>query len=327
MMTEEEILAKAYSVLGLEPGASLESINRRYKRLIMVWNPDRFPTADGKRDAEQERTQINDARHKLKAHFETGHKPSGPCACKASAGSAPASSDETRDRTSQGPGPGKRRTTQETDREEAEAQRRNQERARRTAEQAAGKDRQQSGAAGAASAQQAAPGVVDQSNVFEDERWRWKIARCLGVAWLGLSSFGCIGTSIKTWWHDVAWQSQQDHSSQLDSSTGHSRPARAHLDVPPYVIPPDNRAPGRNNSTPRLWQDQYADNAQPPPSLPVAPSDSSGVRQRGQDFLNDPSPGPPPSDQTTPVPVVPSNDTGNTFGRTMDRLNEKPGQL
>jgi curved DNA-binding protein CbpA len=49
----EEKLKKAYFVMGLEPGAALDKITRRHKRLIMVWHPDRFPTADGKKEAEE----------------------------------------------------------------------------------------------------------------------------------------------------------------------------------------------------------------------------------------------------------------------------------
>ena len=52
-------LHNAYSVLGLAPGASMEAISRRYKSLVLVWHPDRFPGAQGKLDAEQELKKIN----------------------------------------------------------------------------------------------------------------------------------------------------------------------------------------------------------------------------------------------------------------------------
>ena len=41
-------LYKAYSILGLEPGSPMEIIQRRYKRLIMVWHPYRFQNEEGK---------------------------------------------------------------------------------------------------------------------------------------------------------------------------------------------------------------------------------------------------------------------------------------
>ncbi|MGI0135400.1 MAG: J domain-containing protein, partial [Candidatus Micrarchaeaceae archaeon] len=84
LMTEEEKLAKAYFILSLEPGAPLDKIIKRHKRLIMVWHPDRFPTEDGKKDAEEELKKINNAKDDLKNHFENNHKASGPCACKPS---------------------------------------------------------------------------------------------------------------------------------------------------------------------------------------------------------------------------------------------------
>jgi len=299
-MSEEEILAKAYFILGLEPGAPLDTINRRYKRLIMVWHPDRFPTADGKKDAEEELKRINNAKDQLKAHFETGHKASGPCACKPSAGASSQTSNQTSGRTGQGPspGPGKRRTTQETNKEEADAKRRNEERARKTAEQAAEKARQNAAAEKEKAAQNSVKNAVDQTKLLEDERLRWRVTLCLGAAWLGLSLFGFVGMGLKSWWHDVSWNWERDHPAHSDSTTNGTG-IGTQTTIPPYVAP-YNQAPGQNNS-PRLWQDPYANNAQPPPndttaspnqtpapSLPLAPTDPSGVRQRAQDFLTKP---------------------------------------
>jgi len=153
-MTEEEKLQKAYFVLGLEPGAPLDKITRRHKRLIMVWHPDRFPTEDGKKDAEEELKQINNAKDDLKSHFEKNHKTSGPCACKPSAAGSTQHTYQSGARSGQGPGPGpgKRKTTQETNREEAEAQRRSKERQQKAAEEAAEKERQRQAAAASATA-------------------------------------------------------------------------------------------------------------------------------------------------------------------------------
>jgi hypothetical protein len=320
-MTEEEKLAKAYFILSLEPGSPMDKITKRHKRLIMVWHPDRFPTEEGKKDAEEELKQINNAKDDLKKHFESSHKASGPCACKPSAGASSQSTNQSSARSGQGPGPGpgRRKTTQENNREEAEAQRRSKEREQKAAQEAAEKERQRREAASAAATQQTAQQAADQTKLLEDERLRWKIALCIGAAWVGLSLFGWVGTSIKAWWHDVSWKWQNDHPSQSSSSTNGSTPGFRPSQVPtvqPYVAP-YNQAPVQKYNASQ-WQDPYANNAQPPPgdttiqspittaspslspstpppvlpglsttpNFPVNTSDPVGVRQRAQDFLN-----------------------------------------
>jgi len=49
----------------LEPEASTDAVLRRYKRLVMAWHPDRFPTEDGKKEAEEELKKINNAKKTL----------------------------------------------------------------------------------------------------------------------------------------------------------------------------------------------------------------------------------------------------------------------
>ena len=173
-MTEEEKLQKAYFVLGLQPGDPMDKVIRRHKRLIMVWHPDRFPNEDGKKDAEEELKQINNAKDDLKNHFEKNHKPSGSCACRPAAG---ASSESTAGRTTgPGPGPGKRKTTQETNREEAEAQRRSREREAAAAAEAAEKERQKQAAYRQTAAEPTAQQAMDQAKLLADERLRWKVS-------------------------------------------------------------------------------------------------------------------------------------------------------
>lgn len=291
-MTEEEKLQKAYFILGLEPGSPLDTITRRYKRLILVWHPDRFPTEEGKKDAEEELKKINNAKDDLKNHFEKSHKTSGVCACKPSPGGSTQGSNQGSTRSSQGPGPGKRKTTQETNREEAEAQRRSREREARAAAEAAEKEKQRREAASAQAPQQTAQQAVDQAKLLEDERLRWKVTVCLGAAWIGLSLFGWVGMSLKSWWHDVSWKWQNSNSSS-SSSSGNTNPQPTQQYISPY-----QQAPTQNNS-PTQWQAPYANNAMAPPSqsttpaptlqnnpFPTTPSDSSTLRQRAQDFLN-----------------------------------------
>lgn len=244
-MTEEEILAKAYAVLGIDGGSSLETINRRWKRLAMVWHSDRFPTEDGKADADEELKKINNARDVLKKHFATAHTETSNCACKPKSGT----SQPGRTGTGQGPGPGKRRTTQETSAaDEAEAKRRNQERAR-----AAEAERQKAAAEAAAKAAQSAPqpassSAVDQVKSANDEALRWKVTLGIGAAWVALSLFGCVGMGLKHWWHDTSFKLQNmfpAHTEQRSSPVLEPQPQPVQITPPSQdnIGPP----PGESN--------------------------------------------------------------------------------
>ena len=243
-MTEEEILAKAYAVLGIDGGSSLEAINRRWKRLAMVWHSDRFPTEDGKADADEELKKINNARDVLKKHFATAHTETSNCACKPKSGTSQAG----RTGTGQGPGPGKRRTTQETNAaDEAEAKRRNQERARATEE-----SRQKAAAEAAAKAAQTTPqtagsNVVDQVKSANDEALRWKVTLGIGAAWIALSLFGCVGMGLKHWWHDASFKLQNMFPAHTEQ---HQSPVLAPQQQSFQITPPsqDNIGPPPSES-------------------------------------------------------------------------------
>lgn len=254
-MTEQETLQKAYVTFGLEHGSSFEVVKRRYKRLIMVWHPDRFPTVEGKQDAEEELKRINDAKDKLFAHFERNHKASGSCACRDQAGAAQGWQGASRNSqgAGAGPGPGKRRTTQENDREEAEAKRRSEERARQAAAEASEKDRKAREAAAAATAQrQTVEDALTQQKRLQEEKLRWKLSVGLCAAWLALSFYGWAGTGIKEWWHDVTWKWERDHPSTPAPNTNQTNTDQnsgGNTYVPPY-----ERVPGQDQSS---WQQQY----------------------------------------------------------------------
>lgn len=257
-MTEAEKLQKAYFVMGLEPGAPLDKVTRRHKRLIMVWHPDRFPTPDGKKEAEEELKQINNAKDDLKSHFEKDHKESGTCPCKGSPGStsqAGQSSGHT------GPGPGRRRTTQETDNEEAEAEQRSKARKQQAAAEEAEKQRQKQAAQSPEPAYQTAQQAADQTKLLEDERLRWKVSMCLGVAWIALSLFGFVGTGLKAWWHDLSWKWERDHAPQQQQSS--PQPQTNNNYVPPY-----QRSPNVNRTIPTS---PFGDAAPPPTDQPDSP--------------------------------------------------------
>lgn len=275
-MTEQETLQKAYVTFGLEHGSSFEVVKRRYKRLIMVWHPDRFPTSEGKQDAEEELKRINDAKDKLFAHFEKNHKESGNCACREQAASAQggASSNRSSQGAGPGPGPGKRRTTQENDREEAEAKRRSEERARQAAAEASERERKAREAAAAATAQkQTVEDALTQQKRLQEEKLRWKLAVGLCAAWLGLSFYGWAGTGIKEWWHDVTWKWERDHPS-----TPTPDPNKINTDPNPggnTYIPPYERAPGQDQSS---WQQQH--------DLDQKRRDEEAERQKKQDIYD-----------------------------------------
>jgi curved DNA-binding protein CbpA len=139
-------LRKAYSILGLEPGAPMEAINRRYKRLVLVWHPDRFHNEEGKLEAEQELKAINGARDLLKDHFvKGGHKETGPCACRVESGQQSAQSKQSAH--GPGPGPGRSNNTEGTRREEEATRKRDGDSRRHSAEEAAHKAEQAAKAA------------------------------------------------------------------------------------------------------------------------------------------------------------------------------------
>jgi len=156
-------LHKAYSILGLEPGSSMESIQRRYKRLIMVWHPDRFQNAEGKSDAEEELKKINNAKDLLAKHFAGGHKDAGACDCRSSG-------DEAQYQRAPGStGPGRKaKSTDDIFREEQAAKQRDAERseeAKQKAERTAQQEHEQT-----------VKTAFTQESERNTESLRWKIS-------------------------------------------------------------------------------------------------------------------------------------------------------
>ena len=226
-------LQKAYSILGLEPGSSKETIQTRFRRLIMVWHPDRFTSDEDKKNAEEELKKINNAKDLLFQHFNGGtHKASG-CECQQP-------SAEGSPHSSKGPGPGRSRTAAD---DEAEAQRRDDERKRRAAaEESARKQQQQQQTQ---STQQQYTNAEKQEAALNENKLRWKIALAEVALFVGLSLFGWAGNGVKDWWHDFSWHWQQDHPSHSDTSTNTSTStgtttvtdviATPKIDIPPVV--------------------------------------------------------------------------------------------
>ncbi|MEC4816172.1 MAG: DnaJ domain-containing protein [Scytonema sp. PMC 1069.18] len=62
---------EAYTVLGLEPGASQAQVKRAYRKLAKMWHPDRFVHPPQKQEAEEKIKLINEAYNQLKTYQPT----------------------------------------------------------------------------------------------------------------------------------------------------------------------------------------------------------------------------------------------------------------
>ena len=165
-------LQQAYVDLGIPIGSSLEAIERRYKRLVMAWHPDRYPNEEHKREAEEELKKINNAKDLLKEHFKGGqHKEAGTCDCR----SAVTAEQQPRQPGSSGPGR-KAKTTAESRQEEFDAKFRDEARNKRAQEEA---QRAQEDAAKKAHEETVKTAVREESQ-RSTESLRWKI--CIGSA-------------------------------------------------------------------------------------------------------------------------------------------------
>jgi curved DNA-binding protein CbpA len=245
-------LHKAYAVLGLEPGSSMESILRRYKRLIMVWHPDRAPTPEHKEFAEEELKKINNAKDLLTKHFGAGggHKATG-CDCQPEA--APAAGAGARSSSggsSAGPGPRYHRTKtpDEKYQEEQAAKKRDAERKAREDQEAAAKRAQEEQQKKAT--QQSMETAMQQQKSLQDEKLRWQISVGLILAFIALEIFGSMAMGVKHWWHDTTWKWQNEHSSTpTNNNTSSNTSTNTGADT--TYIPPEYRFPGGN---PTSWK-------------------------------------------------------------------------
>jgi len=201
---------KALAIFGLDPGVSQDAIQRRYKRLIMVWHPDRFPTEDGKKDAEEELKKINNSHDVLKKHFDSGHRVSG-CECQQAATASTSANQQKH-----GPGPGQHKRSDDA---EAEARRRDAERrSKAAAEESARKAAEQP----TPQQQQTPQEHYQYAQRKQDElKWnkiRWQIAAGEGALFIAIGLFGNVGFGVKAWWHDFTYQWERDHPSQQQSA-------------------------------------------------------------------------------------------------------------
>lgn len=252
-------LHKAYNALGLEPGAPFETVKRRYRRLVLVWHPDRMTSAEAKQEAEEELKRINNEFEKLKKHFERDHKSGSSCRCQpATAGPPPPGAQHTTgDRSStKSSGPSKEQKKQE----EEETRRRNAERERRAAEEAAARMAAEA-AQKAHDKQQAAEEAVNSGAARKDEALRWKCSRIVGVVFISLIAYcwlGCLGRDIthaigEQWDDFQAWLSPKQQEPPPSPQSQSPEPA-----IQPY-IPPYERP---TNGNPSSWRESFEDQSQ-----------------------------------------------------------------
>lgn len=250
-------LHKSFSALGLEPGAPFETIKRRYRRLALVWHPDRMTNAEGKREAEEELKKINNSFDRLKKHFETAHKSGPSCRCQPAAAGPPPNYN-------QHSGPDPRRQQEEAERRqnaerarqaaEAEAARkRNEERQRQAAADEAAQ-RAAEAARRAQEKQKAADEAIKAEALRKDEALRWKCAVAGALTLIGLVLYCWIGCGIRDAAHAIGqqwdnFQSQFKPKEQTQPPDQQPAIQPSQPYIPPY-IPPYERFPGGN---PTSW--------------------------------------------------------------------------
>ncbi len=250
-------LHTAYSVLGLEPGSSMDIIQRRYKRLIMVWHPDRFQNAEGKSDAEEELKKINNAKDLLAKHFDGGHKDTGVCDCR------PSSDEGQYQRSPGSTGPGRKaRSTDDIFREEQAAKQRDSERseeARQKAEKTAQENHEQS-----------VKTAFTQESERNTESLRWKISIGSAAAFVllmflpGIADlvappilagqnvvYGQHGESEKSRQVSAEWQNYQNDKERVASTLV---PSGMRIDASSWRPPFISRSPDADSLSRAAYQ-------------------------------------------------------------------------
>jgi len=245
-------LHKAYAVLGLDAGSSMESIMRRYKRLIMVWHPDRAPTPEHKEFAEEELKKINNAKDILTKHFGSGgdHKANG-CDCQAGATAGAGTRSSGGGGPSPGPGPAYHRTKTADEKHQEEQAAKQRDAERKTREQAEANAKAQEQYKQQQAPQQTMETAMQQQRALQDEKLRWQISIGIVIAFVALEVFGSMAISTKKWWHDFTWKWQQEHSDTSQKpnvGTGSDTTTTPTPYVPPYY-----QTPGGNPTT---WQQE-----------------------------------------------------------------------
>ncbi len=252
-------LHKAYAVLGLEPGSSMDSIMRRYKRLIMVWHPDRAPSPGHKEFAEEELKKINNAKDVLTKHFGAngGHRATG-CDCQPGAGAAASAGSRSSSGGTGGPGPNYHRSKTADDKYQEEQAAKKRDAERRAREEAEANAKRQQEQYKQQSTQQSMESAMQQQAALRDEKLRWQISIGLIIAFVALEIFGTMAIGAKAWWKDMTWkwQNQQSSNKPPDTPSPSVDPnISTNTGTSNTYIPPYYQTPGGNQET---WQQEQA---------------------------------------------------------------------
>lgn len=256
-------LHKAFTALGLEPGAPFETVKRRYRRLALVWHPDRMTNAEAKREAEEELKKINNSFDKLKKHFETEHKSGPSCRCQPAVAGPPPNNNNSQS----GPNPSDKKRQQEeaerkrnTDREAEAARKRNEERQRQAdAEEAA--QRASEAASRAQDKQRATDDAIKSEALRKQEVLRWKCAAAVALTFIGLLFYCWVGCAVRDGAHAISqqWEKFQLQFKPKDQNPVPPKQQPAIRPTQPSAspyIPPYERYPGGNPTAWRQFHDE-----------------------------------------------------------------------
>jgi curved DNA-binding protein CbpA len=272
-------LHKAYQALGLEPGAAFDTIKHRYRRLALVWHPDRMSSADAKREAEEELKKINNTFEKLKKHFESEHKSGPSCRCQPAAAGPPpngsqnhSTNQNNNSSSSSGPSQAERK------RQEEEASRkRTAEREKKEAEEEAARRAAQA-VQGAQQKQYAAEEAIKNEALRSEELLRWKCTLVIAVTFIALIGYCWVGCAARdlVHWTGKQWdefQLQLKPRQERSNPHSYSSPDRQQS-TGPYIAPYE-KFPGNDPTSQRQFyeaQEQQRNDYQSPFGPPMPPS-------------------------------------------------------
>ena len=257
-------LHKAYQVLGLEPGTAFESVKRRYRRLVMVWHPDRMQNDAGRREAEEELKRINHSYDILGNHFENQHTAGATCSCQPTATGHTHQKEPNGSGAQSGNGGGSeqnRNPEEEARRRHEERRRKAEEESRQAAAEAARKAAAQHQAADASKL--AAEVILKQAQALKEEQLRWRMAMVAGVALVLMLAFGFLVGAAKNVITDIQHQWDSNHAQSSSGTDSQSPPSVTSGSPPPTADDPDNpyipqeyRLPGGNPASWRRFMEE-----------------------------------------------------------------------
>lgn len=243
-------LHKAYHALGLEPGAPFETVKRRYRRLALVWHPDRMTSAEAKREAEEELKKINNNFDKLKKHFESEHKPGPSCRCQpAAAGPPPPNNSQNKSGNQNTGAKSSGQSDAARKRQEDEATKKRTEERRRREQEEAAAQRAAEAAQKAREKQQGAEDAMKYEAARKEEVLRWKCAAGVAITFIVLIAYCWVGCAARdlVHWTGKQWEDFQEQFKPKPPAS--TEPPSYTRDLQPY-IPPYQQFPGGN---PTSW--------------------------------------------------------------------------